>query len=658
MQASTSRRSSSVRLSTHALSAALLAALALSGCKAPGEVDSSATQNTVVGQVKGESHIRADQADKEAADTAAAAGPATDAANAAASAPAAPMPEAGLSKPAEPAKRIVEPKALTADYAAASGNATQSIDLAVVTGSRTNARGREDRRALMKMAPIATAAPAMGIAPPPAPQYFSQPTNTEKYAEREDNPVLRASEQPLSTFSIDVDTGSYSNVRRMLNDGQRPPADAVRAEEFINYFNYGHAGPTSLATPFKVSTELAPAPWNAQRQLLMIGIKGYDVPKQTLPPANLVFLIDTSGSMESPDKLPLLKSAFSMLTKQLRKQDRISIVVYAGAAGLVLPPTPGDRQQDILDALDRLQAGGSTNGGDGIRLAYATAKQNFVKNGVNRVILATDGDFNVGTVDNNALETLVADQRKSGIALTTLGFGTGNYNDQLSEKLADVGDGNHAYIDTLQEARKVLVEEMGSTLLTIARDVKIQIEFNPAQVAEYRLIGYENRLLKREDFSNDKVDAGDIGAGHEVTALYEITPVGSKATRLPALRYGEKTAAVDGKEGEIANLKLRYKRPGEDRSQLIETPILTSGLRTVASEPMRMAASVAAFADALRGGSQYDGWGWGWDQILANTRSVRLDDRWGQRAEFVRLVERAKSQIGELKPANGVAISN
>ncbi|WP_251044638.1 MULTISPECIES: VWA domain-containing protein [unclassified Lysobacter] len=493
------------------------------------------------------------------------------------------------------------------------------------------------------------------IAPPPPPSY-SQPANTEKYAEREDNPVVRASEQPLSTFSIDVDTGSYANVRRMLNDGQRPPADAVRAEEFINYFDYGHAAPKSLATPFKVSTELAPAPWNAQRQLLMIGIKGFDVPKQTLPPVNLVFLIDTSGSMDSPDKLPLLKSAFSMLTRQLRPQDRISIVVYAGAAGLVLPPTPGDRQQEILDALGRLQAGGSTNGGDGIRLAYATAKQAFVKNGVNRVILATDGDFNVGTVDNNALETMVADQRKSGIALTTLGFGTGNYNDQLSEKLADVGDGNHAYIDTLQEARKVLVEEMGSTLLTIARDVKIQIEFNPAQVAEYRLIGYENRLLKREDFANDKVDAGDIGAGHEVTALYEITPVGSKATRLPALRYTGAAAAAGGKDGEIANLKLRYKRPGEDRSQLIETPVLRSGQRAVASDPMRMAASVAAFADALRGGSQYDGWGW--DQILASARSVRLDDRWGQRAEFVRLVERAKSQIGELKPANGVAVSD
>ncbi|UOF17529.1 VWA domain-containing protein [Lysobacter capsici] len=505
--------------------------------------------------------------------------------------------------------------------------------------------------------PAAVAAAAPGFLapppPPPAPPY-SQPANTEKYAQREDNPVQRTREQPLSTFSIDVDTGSYTNVRRMLNDGLRPPADAVRAEEFINYFDYGHAAPTSLATPFKVSTELAPAPWNAQRQLLMIGIKGYEVPKKNLPPANLVFLIDTSGSMNSPDKLPLLKSAFSMLAKQLRPQDRISIVVYAGSAGLVLPPTPGDRQEEILAALDRLQAGGSTNGGDGIRLAYATARQAYVKNGVNRVILATDGDFNVGTVDNNALETMVADQRKSGVALTTLGFGSGNYNDELSEKLADVGDGNHAYIDTLQEARKVLVEEMGSTLMTIARDVKIQIEFNPAQVAEYRLIGYENRLLKREDFANDKVDAGDIGAGHEVTALYELTPVGSSATRLPALRYANE-AASSGGGNEIANLKLRYKRPGEDRSVLIETPVQRSSLRVVASEPMRMAASVAAFADALRGASQYDGWGW--EQIAATARGLKQADPTGQRAEFVRLVERAKAQIGELKPSSGVAIS-
>ncbi|RDZ29658.1 VWA domain-containing protein [Lysobacter silvisoli] len=513
--------------------------------------------------------------------------------------------------------------------------AEPSLDGIVVTSSR------------VKSAPVAGAPmaqlPQANLTPPQ-----QQPANTEKYAEREDNPVRRTADEPLSTFSIDVDTGSYANVRRMLNQGQRPPADAVRAEEFINYFDYGHPAPATRETPFRVTTELAPAPWNAQRQLLMIGIKGYDVPKATLPPANLVFLIDTSGSMDQPDKLPLLKSAFSLLTRQLRPQDRISIVVYAGSAGLVLPPTPGDRQGEILDALERLQAGGSTNGGDGIRLAYAMAKQAYVKDGVNRVILATDGDFNVGTVSQDALETLVADQRKSGIALTTLGFGQGNYNDALSEKLADVGDGNHAYIDTLQEARKVLVEEMGSTMLTIARDVKIQVEFNPAQVAEYRLIGYENRVLKHEDFANDKVDAGDIGAGHEVTALYELTPVGSTAARLPALRYGTKPAPQAVGSGEVATLKLRYKRPGASDSRLIETPILRSQLRAQPGEAMRFAAAVAAFADALRGGSRYDGWGW--DRIAAAARSTRLDDRWGQRREFVGLVERARQQIEGDKP--------
>ncbi|QWF15319.1 vWA domain-containing protein [Lysobacter capsici] len=639
----------SPRLIRNHLGAALAAALALSlaACQATGDLapsQSQAAQAPPKNQTVGTDATADIRSRNDApADAAAAAEPAK------AEAERANLGAATLVKPAG----IVEAKSAAPAPISAAAPREQSLDRVEVTGSRVAPTYAKR----MAMPSVAAAPASIGFLapppPPPAPPY-SQPANTEKYAQREDNPVQRTREQPLSTFSIDVDTGSYTNVRRMLNDGVRPPADAVRAEEFINYFDYGHAAPTSLATPFKVSTELAPAPWNAQRQLLMIGIKGYEVPKKNLPPANLVFLIDTSGSMNSPDKLPLLKSAFSMLAKQLRPQDRISIVVYAGSAGLVLPPTPGDRQEEILAALDRLQAGGSTNGGDGIRLAYAMAKQAYVKNGVNRVILATDGDFNVGTVDNNALETMVADQRKSGVALTTLGFGSGNYNDELSEKLADVGDGNHAYIDTLQEARKVLVEEMGSTLLTIARDVKIQIEFNPALVAEYRLIGYENRLLKREDFANDKVDAGDIGAGHEVTALYELTPVGSSATRLPALRYANE-AASSGGGNEIANLKLRYKRPGEDHSVLIETPVQRSSLRVVASEPMRMAASVAAFADALRGASQYDGWGW--DQIAATARGLKQADPSGQRAEFVRLVERAKAQIGDLKPSSGVAIS-
>jgi len=512
-----------------------------------------------------------------------------------------------------------------------------TFDKVSVTGTRLQAM------AMPAPPPVAGAA----VAPR---QGHWQPANAENYAARDDNPVHRTSEQPVSTFSIDVDTGSYANVRRMLHDGVRPPADSVRAEEMINYFRYGHPAPVSLDVPFRVTTELAPAPWNGKRQLLMIGVKGYEVPNATLPPANLVLLLDTSGSMHSPDKLPLLKQSMKQLVNQLRPQDHVSIVVYAGSAGLVLPPTPGDRGGEILAALDRLQAGGSTNGGDGIRLAYAMAKQGYVEGGVNRVILATDGDFNVGTVDQGALETLVADQRKAGIALTTLGFGRGNYNDALAEQLADIGDGNHAYIDSLAEARKVLVQQMGSTLLTIARDVKIQVEFNPAVVSEYRLVGYENRVLRNEDFANDKVDAGDIGAGHEVTALYEITPVGSGAEQLPPLRYGA-SSTPGARTGEVAHLRLRYKRPGEDESRLLTTPIERSSLRAAPSDTLRFAATVAAYADALRGGSRIGDWGW--DDIARSARASQGGD--GLRAEFVTLVETARSLVEGGQPQVGIA---
>jgi Ca-activated chloride channel homolog len=509
----------------------------------------------------------------------------------------------------------------------------------------SNAQHRALHAPAPPSAPASMAAVAQPYAgtPPMVQSARVDPTNTEKYAERDDNPVHRASEQPVSTFSVDVDTGSYSNVRRMLRDGVRPPADAVRAEEFINYFSYQHPAPTDRSRPFRVTTELSPAPWNSKRQLLMIGIKGYDVPKATLPPANLVFLLDTSGSMDSPDKLPLLKQTLAQLVPQLREQDRVSIVVYAGSAGLVLPPTPGNRHQEIMAALERLEAGGSTNGGDGIRLAYAMARQTFIKGGVNRVILATDGDFNVGTVSQDALETLVADQRKSGVALTTLGFGQGNYNDALSERLADVGDGNHAYIDTLQEGRKVLVEEMQATLMTIARDVKIQIEFNPAVVSEYRLIGYENRLLNREDFANDKVDAGDIGAGHEVTALYEITPVGTGADRLPSLRYSEGKATARTGTDELAHLRLRYKRPGQDKSELIETPVLRSSLTSSPSPSFRFASAVAAYADLLRGGTHVENWTW--NDVAATARSASGEDRYGLRQEFIELVAQGRRLV-------------
>jgi Ca-activated chloride channel homolog len=538
-----------------------------------------------------------------------------------------------------------------APVADATSQEAHALDSVEVSGSRMK-RAQRDQGQLAAKASVAYAPPT-----PPAPMLarasagnvayaeiapayvHADLANSEKYAERTDNPVHRTSEQPVSTFSVDVDTGSYSNVRRMLAQGVRPPADSVRAEEFINYFDYQHPLPVDRQVPFRVTTELAPAPWNHQRQLLMIGIKGYDVPKATLPPSNLVFLLDTSGSMESPDKLPLLKQAFSMLVPQLREQDRVSIVVYAGSAGMVLPPTPGDRHAEILAALDRLQAGGSTNGGDGIQLAYAMAKQAYLKNGVNRVILATDGDFNVGTVSQEALETLVGDQRKTGIALTTLGFGQGNYNDSMAERLADVGDGNHAYIDTPQEARKVLVEEMQATLMTIARDVKIQIEFNPALVSEYRLIGYENRLLNREDFANDKVDAGDIGAGHEVTALYEITPAGSGANRLPALRYGNDAVVPAADPKELAHLRLRYKLPGADNSRLIETPILRSSLTTQPSQSLRFASAVAAYADLLRGGTHVEKWDW--NDVAEAARAAQGEDRYGLRREFVELVGKA-----------------
>lgn len=546
---------------------------------------------------------------------------------------------------------------LTHQAAAAARSGQATLDSIVVTGSRLH---REQAKAAMPTghvyAPPAPPAPVMAmeyrIAHAPLAQPATPP-NTEKYAERDDNPVKRTLDEPVSTFSVDVDTGSYSNVRRMLREGQRPPADAVRAEEFINYFRYGHAAPTDRSRPFNVTTELAPAPWNAKRQLLMVGIKGYDVPKATLPPANLVFLLDTSGSMESPDKLPLLKQSFAQLVPQLRRQDRVSIVVYAGSAGLVLPPTPGDRHEEILAALDRLQAGGSTNGGDGIRLAYAMAKQAFVKDGVNRVILATDGDFNVGTVSQDALETMVADQRRSGIALTTLGFGTGNYNDALAEKLADVGDGNHAYIDTLQEGRKVLVDEMQSTLLTIARDVKIQVEFNPAVVSEYRLIGYENRVLANEDFANDKVDAGDIGAGHEVTALYEITPVGSGAARLPALRYGDRQVAAGAPTDEVAHVRLRYKLPGQDSSRLIEAPVARTSLTTQPSDAFRFASAVAAYADLLRGGQSIDAWDW--RDVARTARQAGGRDPHGLKAEFVGLVDQARRLVAVQDDAPAIA---
>ena len=460
--------------------------------------------------------------------------------------------------------------------------------------------------------------------------------NTENYAHREANPVHLAATDPVSTFSIDVDTGSYTNVRHMLNAGRLPPADAVRTEEFINYFNYGYEPPRTRDVPFSVSTELAASPWNPERQLLLVGIRGYSVPPSEIPAANLVFLVDVSGSMDEPDKLPLLKASLKQIVPRLRAQDRISLVTYAGATCVALPSTPGDQHATIVAAIDALGAGGSTNGAAGIDLAYAQAAKGFIKGGVNRVILATDGDFNVGTVGVQALKDRIADKRNSGVALTTLGFGEGNYNDEMAVTLADVGNGSHHYIDSLDEGRRVLVDEMSATLLTIAKDVKIQVEFNPSVVTEYRLIGYEKRLLAREDFNNDAVDAGEVGAGANVTALYEVTLKGSKAPRIDALRYGD--APSTGRSGELALLRLRYKLPAGGPSKLIERP-LGAEPATQESERLRFAAAVAAFAENLRGGKYVDGFGY--DKVASLARGAIGKDDGGYRAGFVRLVDMA-----------------
>lgn len=475
--------------------------------------------------------------------------------------------------------------------------------------------------------------------------------DNEKYAHLDQNGIVQVAEHPVSTFSIDVDSGAYANVRRMLKAGQLPQQDAVRIEEMINYFGYDYPLPQDENVPFSVTTEMAPAPWNRHTHLLQIGIKGQDISRQMLPPANLVFLIDVSGSMGDANRLPLLQSALKLLTEQLREQDRVAIVVYAGASGVVLPPT--NDKGKILAALNRLQAGGSTNGAAGIELAYAVARQSYIPRGINRVLLATDGDFNVGTINFDALKSLIEEKRKSGISLTTLGFGMGsyaaerNYNDRLMEQLADAGNGNYAFIDTLNEAQKVLVDEMSSTLATIAKDVKIQIEFNPEVVAEYRLIGYENRALKREDFNNDKIDAGEIGAGHTVTALYEIALTGSKGSRLEPLRYQSKTLENKSMRDEIAHLRLRYKAPEGSESKLLEWPLQRASIKgdfAQASERMRFAAAVAGFGQLLKGG-QYTG-KFSFGDIAKLAYGARGEDRFGYRGEFLSLVKLAQS-LGE-----------
>lgn len=493
--------------------------------------------------------------------------------------------------------------------------------------------------------PVATAAMKREAgAPMPPPQPMPGDVDRETYEDVEPNPVKVTAEEPVSTFSIDVDTTSYAVVRSYLEGGSLPPRDAVRVEEMINYFDYDYPLPEGRDPPFKATTYLYPTPWNPDTQLLHIGVKGYDIVPEERPKANLVFLLDVSGSMNSDDKLPLLKRAFRLLVDQLTDEDKVAIVVYAGAAGTVLEPTPGSDKSKIVAALDQLAAGGSTAGGEGIRQAYALAELNFDPNAVNRVILATDGDFNVGINDPERLEDFVSEKRATGVYLTVLGFGRGNYNDLLMQKLAQAGNGNAAYIDTFREARKVLSEEMFSTLFPIAKDVKIQIEFNPAYVAEYRLIGYETRMLNREDFNNDAVDAGDIGSGHTVTALYEIVPVGSKGRLTDPLRYDTKDApAAPAEPGEIAFFKMRYKLPKEDDSKLLETPLRSDALLAAGDIPQeaRFAAAVAAFGQKLKGVPYLKDFGF--DAMLELAQGAKGDDPFGYRAEFIDLIRAAKA---------------
>jgi len=475
-------------------------------------------------------------------------------------------------------------------------------------------------------------------------QSASSAFNAEKYAHIESNGIIQAATEPVSTFSVDVDTGSYSNIRRfLLRQGQLPVTDAVRLEEMINYFSYDYPQPDNLETPFTITTEVGPSPWKYGTHLLQIGVQGYQENRHELPAANLVFLIDVSGSMRSHDKLGLIKSSLRMLTRQLGEQDRIAIVVYAGASGVTLDTTRADDTNRIANALNSLTAGGSTNGGAGIQLAYAMAQKSFIKNGINRVILATDGDFNVGTVNHQALIDLIKKQRKSGITLTTLGFGAGNYNEKMMEQLADHGDGNYAYIDTLHEARKVLVTQLASTLFTIAKDTKIQVEFNPAVVAEYRLIGYENRLLRKEDFKNDKVDAGDVGAGHSVTALYEITFVDSKVKSIEPLRYSD-VKKTESHQSEIAFVRMRFKGPKGGISRELKHPVYRIKVQddiNRSSDNFRFAAAVAAFGQLLRHSPHVQTMNY--NQVHQLAKQSLGDDEKGYRKEFLDLIDTANS---------------
>lgn len=496
-----------------------------------------------------------------------------------------------------------------------------------------------------------------GFAPMPAESmpYIDQEIGRDKFKDFDQNAVKQVKEDPVSTFSIDVDTASYSFVRSNLDGGTLPQKDAVRVEELINYFDYAYPLPTSKEEPFKASVAIKPSPWHEGRKLMAVGIKGFDVEKAQAPDSNLVFLLDVSGSMAEPNKLPLLKQSLTMLLDTLKPTDKVSIVVYAGAAGMVLPPTEVANKSAILMALQNLQPGGSTAGAEGIRLAYQLAETNFKKDAVNRVILATDGDFNVGITEPNELQDFIERKRESGVFLSVLGFGRGNYNDDMMQRLAQNGNGVAAYIDNLNEARKVLVQEAGSTLFPIAKDVKIQVEFNPATVSEYRLVGYETRALKTEDFNNDKVDAGDIGAGAEVTAIYEITPVGS-AKAVDDSRYAAKpeAAKVADTGNEYGFLKIRYKLPTESKSKLITTPVTTAqeSVDAALSRETDWATAVATFGQLLKGG-QYTG-SMTYDDVLKLAQASKGDDPFGYRAEFITLIYKAKTAAAMQSQGGGL----
>ncbi len=541
----------------------------------------------------------------------------------------------------------VSDSVLTVDFSLTT--AIVSMDEMVVEGEQ-NKRGREFRAAQ----PAALRSVASGFADGRLEQVRRLRTpladpghDREGYAHIIENVFQSVAANPLSTFSIDVDRASYSNIRRFINDGQRPPIDAVRIEELINYFPYDYPAP-NRRLPFSVTTEVAVAPWNPIHQLVRIGVQGRQVDFEDLPPNNLVFLLDVSGSMNAPNKLPLLKSSFRMLVNELRPQDRVAIVVYAGAAGLVLPSTSGAHKARMLEAIDRLQAGGSTAGGAGIQLAYRVARDNHLQEGNNRVILATDGDFNVGASSDSEMIRLIEEKREQGTFLTVLGFGTGNLQDAKMEQIADHGNGNFAYIDNLMEARKVLVNEAGGTLLTIAKDVKIQVEFNPTNVQAYRLVGYENRLMAAEDFNDDKKDAGELGAGHSVTALYEIILVGVESDvairGVDSLRYQSNGAVrPSGNVSELGFVKLRYKSPTGVRSRLIEQPIIVADAQP--SSDFRFASAVAGFGMLLRN-SQFVG-RMTLDGVLALAQESQGSDDHGYRSEFVGLV-RATRELGLL----------